>query len=239
MIFYLVRHGKPDYEHNCLLPEGKVQAEAVGRRLSTVGMDRIYSSPYGRAIETAEPLAKKLGLPINIEPWSYEVEDECKGLYPDGTWKHHSRFPGTYFHQEGYQDLSLKEGLEKVDIFTDDFRARYRSLTDGIDDLLARNGYVRTEDGFYEPVRPNDDHVALFCHGGMMRILMAHIFHIPYHLLAGSVQTDFTGVTTLYFGHGRDGGEGKLVPILFNWGDIGHLYGEDTCKDHYNLHVKY
>ena len=64
MIFYIVRHGKPDYATNTLLPEGKIQAELVGERLARLPIDRIYSSPYGRAIETAEPLAKKKNLPM-------------------------------------------------------------------------------------------------------------------------------------------------------------------------------
>ena len=239
MILYIVRHGKPDYEHNCLLPEGREQAEAVCRRLLTVGMDRIYSSPYGRAIETAQPLADALGLPVNIEPWSYELEDESRGQMPSGEWKHHSRFAGSYFHQAAYQQMGLDEGLEKVSIFTDPFRERYETLANGIDDLLSRNGYQRTEDGLYLPTAPNEDHIALFCHGGMMRVLLSHIFHLPYHLICGTLQVDFTGVSTLYFGYGRDGGEGALEPLLFNVGDIGHLYAQGQCKEHYNLHVKY
>jgi len=239
MILYLVRHGKPDYINNCLLPEGWKQATLVGERLAKVSVDEIYSSPYGRAIETAKPLAEALHKEIQIENWAYELEDESRGPTPDGKMKHHSHFPGTYFHKPEYLGLSQEEALEQVGIFTPSFRERYQELTSGLDDLLKRCGYERDNDGFYMPVMPNDKKVALFCHGGMLRVLISHLLHIPYNLLAGSLQMDFTSVTTLYFGYGKDGGEGPIVPILFTMGDIGHLYTDSKGVEHYNLHIEY
>lgn len=239
MILYIVRHGKPDYVNNCLLPLGWEQAEKVGARLAKVGVDRIYSSPYGRAIETARPLASALGKEIMIEDWAYELEDESRGPTPDGTMKHHSHFPGTYFHQADFLGTTVMEGLEKVDVFTYSFIERFRKLTAGLDDLIERNGYRRTTEGFFVPFAPNSDHIALFCHGGMMRVLISHLFNIPYQLIAGSLQMDFTSVTTVYFGYGKDGGSGPLMPILFTMGDVGHLMDRDGGLDHYNLHIPY
>ena len=62
MLLYIVRHGIPNYETDSLTPDGQKQAEAVSRRLVQAGIDEIYSSPLGRAIQTAQPTAKKLGL---------------------------------------------------------------------------------------------------------------------------------------------------------------------------------
>ena len=69
MLLYVVRHGDPDYEHDSLTPLGQRQAEAVARRLAVNGLDRIYSSPLGRAVATAKPTSEILRLPIEIEDW--------------------------------------------------------------------------------------------------------------------------------------------------------------------------
>ena len=38
----------------CLHPDGVAQAEALGRALAATPIDVAFSSPYGRAVETAE-----------------------------------------------------------------------------------------------------------------------------------------------------------------------------------------
>ena len=64
MKIIFVRHGHPNYELNCLTELGHQQAAAVAQRLINEGIEEIYSSPYGRAIETAEHTAAALGLEI-------------------------------------------------------------------------------------------------------------------------------------------------------------------------------
>ena len=67
MLLYLIRHGDPDYPTNTLTLRGMFQAEAVGKRMADAGIDRIFSSPMGRARLTASPAARLTGLPIEIE----------------------------------------------------------------------------------------------------------------------------------------------------------------------------
>ena len=66
MLLYLIRHGDPDYETDSLTDRGKLQAEAVGKRMFDAKIDKIFSSPMGRAKETAEPACRLLGLEKNI-----------------------------------------------------------------------------------------------------------------------------------------------------------------------------
>ena len=87
MILYIVRHGDPNYKDDCLTEAGRLQAEAVGKRIAASGINEIYSSPMGRAKETAEPAARLLGLDIKIEDWSHEVKDERLTPFPDGVRK--------------------------------------------------------------------------------------------------------------------------------------------------------
>jgi len=56
-----------------LAPEGHEQAARVCRRLSAVRIDEIYVSSLRRTRQTAEPLARSLGLTPQVEPDLREV----------------------------------------------------------------------------------------------------------------------------------------------------------------------
>ena len=58
---YLVRHAQPVYQ-------GRADSERLADFLQGKGIEQIYSSPYPRAVQTLEPLARRLGLPIELEP---------------------------------------------------------------------------------------------------------------------------------------------------------------------------
>jgi 8-oxo-(d)GTP phosphatase len=69
---YLVRHAKagsrgkwdgPD-EQRPLTANGRAQAEGLAERLQKIDPTRLLSSPSARCIETLEPLAIRLGLPV-------------------------------------------------------------------------------------------------------------------------------------------------------------------------------
>ena len=51
-----------------LTAAGHAQAEAAATRLADLPIRRIITSPYRRALQTATPLARKLGLVIEIDP---------------------------------------------------------------------------------------------------------------------------------------------------------------------------
>lgn len=53
MLLYIIRHGEPDYTTDTLTERGWTQAEAVGKRIYDAKIDRIFSSPMGRAKQTA------------------------------------------------------------------------------------------------------------------------------------------------------------------------------------------
>ena len=47
---------------------GRQQAEQAADVLAGEGVDRIVASPYTRALQTAAPLARRLGLPVTVHP---------------------------------------------------------------------------------------------------------------------------------------------------------------------------
>ena len=77
MLLYLIRHGEPDYVTDTLTETGRRQAELAAERLAESGIDEVHASPMGRARQTAIPTAEKLGLPVIIEPWAYELDENC------------------------------------------------------------------------------------------------------------------------------------------------------------------
>ena len=82
MFLYVIRHGDPDYTTDTLTPRGVLQAEAVGKRLCKAQIDEMYSSPLGRAKQTAEPACRLLGLDLNIEPWAKELDEQVMTDFP-------------------------------------------------------------------------------------------------------------------------------------------------------------
>lgn len=72
----LIRHGINDYvkQHRLagwtpdvhLNAEGRGQAQALAERLGQAPVAAVYSSPLERTLETAQPLAARLGLPVQI-----------------------------------------------------------------------------------------------------------------------------------------------------------------------------
>ena len=74
-VFLLVRHGhndvlgrritgrQPGVDLNA---RGRAQAEALAERLADYGIDFIFSSPLARARQTAEPVAARIGIPVQV-----------------------------------------------------------------------------------------------------------------------------------------------------------------------------
>jgi probable phosphomutase (TIGR03848 family) len=74
-VFFLIRHalhslggeriaGRTPGVH--LSPDGRVQAAQLAERLADVPLKAIYCSPLERTRETAQPIADRLGLPVQV-----------------------------------------------------------------------------------------------------------------------------------------------------------------------------
>ena len=72
MILYIIRHADPDYENNTITPFGWEEAHALADWLKDKPIDKIYTSPMGRAIDTAAPTCKIKGMESTILPWTAE-----------------------------------------------------------------------------------------------------------------------------------------------------------------------
>ncbi len=75
MLAYLVRHaeslantGEDRGLNSPLSPLGERQVAALVGRLAATSWSAIYSSPYRRCLQTAQPIAAAVGLPVRIRP---------------------------------------------------------------------------------------------------------------------------------------------------------------------------
>jgi len=105
----LIRHGENDYTKTHKLAgrlpkvhlneHGQKQAQALADALAHVPIKAIYSSPLERAMETAKPIAKSIGLKINKEKGLLETNvgdwqgRSLKRLYLLKHWKVVQRAP--------------------------------------------------------------------------------------------------------------------------------------------------
>lgn len=92
MILYCVRHGESAYntegriqgQSDVPLSElGRKQSEAVAEALARLPIEALYASPLRRAMQTAEPIARRLNLEIQTDPRLKEIH---AGVFQDKVW---------------------------------------------------------------------------------------------------------------------------------------------------------
>jgi len=226
MLFYLIRHGDPDYSTDSLTPLGRRQAEAVARRLSVHGLDRIYSSPMGRARETAQPTAELLRLPIGIEEWSSEALAWNELTEIDENGKKHwiyERMTRPQTCEDEKNILTMDNWMDMPSVAGTTAKQGYDRIQAASDEFFARHGYVR-EGNLYRVQQANEDTIVFFCHFGLECVLLSHLLGISPMVLWHGTCAAPTSVTTLVTEERR---EGIAAFRMSAFGDISHLYVAD------------
>ena len=233
-IFY-IRHGDPIYNPDRLTPLGARQAEALAKRLALHGVDEIYSSPSGRAMQTATPLSEILKKPITTLDWCNEtlvweeftVTDENgrrDWIFWDGKvrnkFKEKSiRLSDDKWYEDPFFDPKVGEGVKRVNREVDAF--------------LAGLGYVHDrEKGVYKIEQKNDKRIALFAHQGFSMAFLSSVLDIPYPLLSTHLDISFSCFSVIDFS-GSQGEE--ITPRLRQHSNDSHLYKEGLPTIYNNL----
>lgn len=229
MFLYIIRHGEPDYTTDTLTARGRLQAEAVAKRLADSKIDRVYSSPLGRAKETAAPACRLLDLDCHIEEWAREIETEHLTPYPDGILKSVSQLQSTTYRENGSIDLGYDRAYECPGFRESQMQSAVKVIEQGGYEFLEKLGY-KQENGVFRILNPNNDRVALFCHGAMGRAWLSVLLHIPLHLMWAGFRYTHTGVTVLEF---KNNPNGVTAPACLCYSDMSHLYaaGPDMVYD--------
>ncbi len=215
MRLIFVRHGEPDYEHDCLTETGRRQAAAAAERLKDEGITAIYSSPNGRAAETARFTADRLGLPVVTLPYMHEISWGGPDIPEDG---HPWTLSDRLIDREGF-DFYSRDWREHP-YFRDNAATGYTDLiAREIDRLLLRHGYRHTGTRFLCRTDTAET-AALFSHGGSGACALAHLLALPFPYVCSVLPYDYTSVTVLDFPV-RPGGYVHPRLALFN--DAAHI----------------
>ena len=177
MELILIRHGLPEVEVNedgtpadpALSAEGRVQADKLAVWMARSGIDRIYSSPMQRALQTSEPLAATLNLPVEVIDAVAEFDRDA----------------GSYVPLEVIKETDPERYRAVVSYDTDARFESFQSAVVGALSLVADSNRGKR--------------VAVACHGGVINVWAAHViglapklFFNPYYtsvnrfLIAGS-----------------------------------------------------
>ncbi len=230
MLFYLIRHADPIYNPDSITDLGKRQAEAVGRRLASHGIDEIYSSPMIRAQETAKPLSEIIKKPIQVEPWTFECWEEFAVTKADGSKTFCMNLPGTEFLSETNYYMT-DDWFEMDCLKTCTSKKGWERITKEADLFFAKLGYSR-QGRIYKITEPNDKKIALFCHAGFGSILLAHLLNIPPHIFWSSFDISHSGVCILKF---KNFESGITAPKCLVHSDMSHIYADNLPMKYNNI----
>ena len=219
MRIIFVRHGHPDYAHDCLTELGRQHAAAAALRLQDEGIEAIYSSTHGRAMETASHLADALHLPVTGCDFMREINwgsVDGEPLFADG-------------HPWDTVDRMVAQGESLVDPDwqnSETFRRNrvvqcVEKVAAGTDAWLATLGYTR-EGLYYRAGKDTKRTIAAFGHGGASTAILAHLFNLPFPFVTSTMGPDYTGITIVEL----PDEEGALVkPRLEMLNDARHIRG--------------
>lgn len=194
MRIIFVRHGEPDYQHDCLTETGKKQAEAASKRLAREGIDEIYASPMGRAAETAAYTAKLLNLPVHTLPYMHEISWGGPDIPQEG---HPWTLSDWMISQEDF-DFYGKDWRQHP-YFKNNIAVQYLDeISVQFDALLQNQGY-RHEGTRYFCETDQQKTIAVFSHGGSGGCVLAHLLALPFPYVCTVLPYEFTSVIILEF----------------------------------------
>lgn len=175
---FLLRHAHVDYASHQgpnvdapLSATGKAQCERVCRYFKAISLDRIISSPYRRAIETATSVAESKDLSIEVKPWLREF-DAAMFEYTEDNLQAYGLEADAY-PAVSWQDFPSSDKLQ----------AHQQEIYEGVSQLLKEYGLVKRGflyDGALEKSIP-----ILFCgHVGSILTIAGYLLNLhPMHCL--------------------------------------------------------
>lgn len=207
MKLYIIRHADPDYENDTITEFGRQEAHALAEHLKDIKIDKIYSSPFGRAVATAMPTCAVKGLEPEILPWIAENPEFLRSADLD----HGDNCTYKFSVEKGIHDF--------VDFKKESRAGTIERLVQSSDDFLSSLGYTR-EGALYRVEKHNEDTVAVFCHCGSGTAWIGHLIGLSPGLSFVPLHIGTTGMTTIEFPNDRE----YVRPRLTYLGEITHIH---------------
>jgi probable phosphoglycerate mutase len=218
MRLYIIRHADPDYETDSIDENGHLAARTLADYLASQNIAEIYSSPLGRAIETAQYTAEKLGVSVIQQTWLQELTQLWIPELDQTLWD----LPGSRYRSDEFLcQLSAWNTVPPLN--HPRLAAALASLRQQSDEFLAKQGFVRNG-SVYNMMEPNEKQIAVFCHLGFGLTWLSHLLEIPLPLVWAGFYLYPTSITTILFEQRPDG---IAVPRCLGLGDISHLIAQN------------
>ena len=225
MRIIFVRHGEPDYANDCLTENGRLQAKATAERLKDEGINYIYSSPMGRARETASYTANLLGLEVNTLDFMHEIDWGTKKDLGDISGSKsvpHNGHPWTLAvrlyaesPESGVGDKWREHPYFRDNICID----YYDKIAKEIDSFLLGFGLER-KNGYFECHEPCDETIAVFSHGGSGAAAMSQILNLPFPYVLSVLMYGVCSVSIIDF---KAELNNVVIPHISLFNDMRHL----------------
>ncbi|MES2464643.1 MAG: histidine phosphatase family protein [Armatimonadota bacterium] len=219
MLLYIIRHADPDYPNNTITEHGHLEARALSTRMAGEKLTRIYTSPLGRAQDTARYTADATGIDPVVLDWTCELKTPAVDHGPYGRLA-----PFNLAGEIIRADLDAcrsHDGIARFPYIQESpIAGCAQEVREASDAFLISLGYER-EGGLYRCIAPNQERIALFCHGGFAGVLLSHLLEIPLPLIWSGIWLAPSSVTTVFF---EQRSETWAVPRCMGIGDTGHLY---------------
>ena len=153
MTLYLIRHGQDDnsvrggWSSSPLTPQGVSEAEALSKRIlnsPNINITKVFSSDLVRAKQTAEIIASKINITVELLPQFRETNNGAlAGMKNDIAV---IKFPGIYWNtlewDEPYPDgESPHQFFDRISIAWNDFKNSLKD-TDGNVILVTHGGVI-------------------------------------------------------------------------------------------------
>ncbi len=228
MQLIFIRHGEPNYEIDSLTEAGWREARLLAARIvrEKWPVTDIFCSPLGRAQATAQPTLEALGRSAETMPWLREFG--CgEFVPPDGNkdtkgvpWDF---FPSYWTADPRFGDREHWMETPAMQMQPERIEARFAEVTDGVDGVLARYGYVREKCCYRVAADAKRDAVLVFfCHLGLTGAVCGHLLNIAPPLLWHSFFMPASSLAILNTEERQEGVAAFRCQVM---GDTAHLLG--------------
>ena len=225
MLLFYLRHGDPIYDPDSLTVLGEKQAEALAKRLSLYGIDKVFASTSNRAIMTAQPTCDLLHKKAELldfcnegHAWDELTVQRGKHRY----WIFHDEYYKQLFTTDSIRQLSHR-WYEHPELREGNYGKGINRIYDGTDEFLLSLGYEHERyTGRYKVIRSNEDRVALFAHHGFGIAFLSCLLDIPYPQFGLHFDICHTGMTVIEF----EESNGYVIPRILTLSSDSHLYRE-------------
>ncbi len=217
MLLYIIRHGDPNYEKDTITSKGHEEANSLAKRMVKVKPDLLYSSPLGRAKDTAKYTSDILNIDFGIQEWTQEIDSviEHSSLGRMSAWD----IPGEVIFEED-SDLVNDMYFSRPYLQRANIKEKFETLRKNSDVFLEEHGYKRIGRR-YRCINSNNIKIVIFCHMGFGLAWLSHLLNVPLGLMWVGFSLAPTSVSIVSF---EEASSNWAVPRCIALGDTAHIY---------------